>query len=194
MMLDPLPRYIKVGRRRYRLLDDYRRVLLMMEIERDPRLTQAARTTLALRCLFRALPASRAKREDLLRQARRALFPATKRTENRRLTDIDQDADMIRAAFRQVYHIDLRREPLRWGDFTELMANLPEGTRYAEIIGVRAMDVPEPTKTNSKYRQAIINAKTAFALQSQSEADRMARYRASVHTVAESLKALAKKG
>lgn len=194
MMLDPLPRYVKVGRHRYRLYDDFRRVLLMMEIERDRRLTPQARITLALRCVFHVLPASRANRALLLGEVHKILFPGHGKTENKRLTDLDQDADMIRAAFRQTYGIDLRTACLHWREFAELLANLPEGTRYTEVIGIRAMPVPEATKTNAKYRQSIINAKAALALKSTSEEERMARYTASVRSMAEGLKALAKRG
>lgn len=193
MMLDPLPVLISCCGKKYRLKADFRRVLMMLEIQKDRRLTPDARTTLCLRCVFRRIPGAKASRRDLLRETYKALFPGGKRGNAQALTDIDQDADLIRSAFRQSYGIDLRRARLHWLEFAELLANLPEGSRYAEVISVRAMPVPESTKYNAKYRQSVIEAKAAFALQSQGEKERMEKYRQNVRSVAAGLIALAKR-
>ena len=76
----------------------------------------------------------------------------------------EQDAGLIRSAFRQVYHIDLFRCKLNWFEFVELLQNLPEGNRFEETIGIRARPLPAPTKYNTKEREWLMKAKQSVAL------------------------------
>jgi hypothetical protein len=110
-----------------------------------------------------------------------------------KVTDFDQDADMIRAAFRQAYGIDLFRAKLHWQEFTELLNNLPDGTRYANIIDIRAKPLPEATKWNGKQRQALIEAKMKFALD-KTEDEVKKSYKQGVSMLANSLLMMAKGG
>ena len=71
---------------------------------------------------------------------------------------------MIRAAFRQVYGINLFTDSLSWFEFTELLQNLPEGNRYEDVIGIRSRPLPAPTKYNAKEREWLIKAKQQYAL------------------------------
>ena len=71
---------------------------------------------------------------------------------------------MIRAAFRQVYQIDLFRDKLHWLEFRELLQNLPDGNRYEEVLGIRARPLPAATKYNAKEREWLIKAKQSCAL------------------------------
>lgn len=92
------------------------------------------------------------------------LFVKAPETGKKRLTSFEQDAGLIRTAFRQVYRIDLFREKLHWLEFSELLQNLPEGNRYAEVLGIRARPLPAPTKYNVKEREWLMQAKQSVAL------------------------------
>lgn len=78
--------------------------------------------------------------------------------------DLEQDKELIYAGFRQAYHIDLDKDDLSIEEFLALLKGLPEGTKFAEVIRIRTMPIPEPTKYNTKERHAIIRAKNAVAL------------------------------
>jgi hypothetical protein len=98
------------------------------------------------------------------------------------LTSYEQDAGLIRTAFRQVYGIDLFRADLHWFEFTELLQNLPEGNRYEEIIGIRARPMPAPTKYNAKEREWLMQAKQSVALH-LTDAEQERKYDADVSKV-----------
>jgi hypothetical protein len=83
---------------------------------------------------------------------------------NARIMSYEQDAGLIRAAFRQVYGIDLFRDKLNWFEFVELLQNLPEGNRFEEILGIRSRPIPAPTKYNQKEREWLMKAKQSVAL------------------------------
>ena len=94
----------------------------------------------------------------------RVLFPQADKTDEKRLTSYEQDAGLIRTAFRQVYGIDLFRAKLHWFEFQELLQNLPEGNRFEETVGIRARPMPTPTKYNQKEREWLMKAKQSVAL------------------------------
>jgi hypothetical protein len=80
--------------------------------------------------------------------------------------DIVQDADYIYAGFMQTYGIDIDEIDMPIEKFIALLKGLPTNTKLAEIIKIREMPVPEPTKFNAKQRADIIEAKAVFALES----------------------------
>ena len=55
------------------------------------------------------------------------------------MIDYDTDADLIYAAFMEVYGIDLTEERLHWHKFRALMDGL-HGTKLNEVIGYRLYD------------------------------------------------------
>ena len=63
-----------------------------------------------------------------------------------------------------MYGIDLFRAHLHWFEFTELLQNLPEGNRYADVVGIRARPMPAPNKYNTKEREWLMQAKQSVAL------------------------------
>ena len=159
-----LPESIKVNGRRYKLDLDFRNVLRMMDILARNDLIPAARDWLALKCVVKRPPKNTAA---LMEELRALLFPAHKKTETdgKRLTSFEQDADLIRAAFRQAYGIDLYRDKLHWIEFTALLSALPEGSRYSEVLGIRARPMPAATKYNQAEREWLAKAKAACALE-----------------------------
>lgn len=189
-----LPRYVMVGKRRYWLKTDFRHVLRMFDILSDKKLSERARVYLAMCEIVRNPPK---KEEDQLAvyvAARMTLIPQKDKKEaGDRVTDFVQDADMIRAAFRQVYGINLYKARLHWIEFTELLNNLPSGTRYTEIIDIRSRPLPEATKYNGKQRTALIEAKMKYAID-KSEEEVTRQYNRGVNNLANALLAMAREG
>jgi len=172
---DRLPNSVTVGGRRYRLDLDFRNVLRMTEILARDDLMPGARAYRALKCVMRRPPRHP---EPVLDAVRALLFPeAGKAADRQKLTDFEQDAGLIRAAFLQAYGINLYHARLHWLEFTGLMAHLPEGSRYSEILGIRAREIPPPTKYNRAEREWLIKAKAACRLEmsEKEQADNYAR-------------------
>lgn len=190
MRLDErLPDSVTVGRKRYRLDLDFRNVLgFMRELGRDE-LMPAAREYRALRCIMRRPPRDTG---PVLAAVRELLFPARETAPpQKRLTDFEQDADLIRAAFLQEYGVNLWRDRLHWLEFSALLSALPEGSRYSDVLGIRARPMPKATKYNAEERQWLARAKEACKLR-LSDADQARAYEEGVRNVFAVLKSLAK--
>ena len=162
-LFDRLPDRITVGKRVFKCDFDFRNVLKMLEIMQRDDIYVTARDYHCVKCVIR--------RRMSLKTAAEAykvlcdlLFEKRPEGGSERLTSFEQDAPLIRAAFRQVYGIDLFRGKLTWFEFTELLQNLPEGTRYEDVIGIRARPLPAPTKYNAKEREWLMQAKQSVAL------------------------------
>lgn len=84
----------------------------------------------------------------------------------KKLMDFEADSDYIYASFKQAYGMDLMKErgKLGWKNFCKLLDGLPDKTKLKEVMRIRAMDVPEPTKYNQKERQNIMELKAYYAL------------------------------
>lgn len=167
-LTEEIPSGVTVDGRFYALDFDFRNVLRMMEVLGNDDLMPDARDFLALKCVMKH-PRNVQK---VLLAVKALLFSAQPGT-GERLTSFEQDAGLIRCAFRQVYRIDLFRDKLTWFEFTELLQNLPEGNRYEEVLGIRARPLPAPTKYNSKEREWLLKAKQQCALHlSEREAEK----------------------
>ena len=184
---DNLPKGVTVDGRFYRMDFDFRNVLRMIEILDREDLMPEAKAYNALKCLtnrprnvFRVLEAVNG-----------LLFKAPRKT-GKKVTDFEQDAGLIRAAFRQAYGIDLYRDKLHWIEFTELLNAIPEGNRYSEVVGIRVRPMPAATKWNQKEREWLAKAKADVALE-MSEKDRERRYQQDVANIAAVLMGMAKK-
>lgn len=187
---DRLPERVTVEGRSYRVDLDFRNVLdLMAQLDRTD-LIQPAREWHALRCVMRRPPRDWHRRTALLLAVRGILFPAQRGEAGPKVTDFDQDADLIRAAFRQHYGIDLFRDRVHWLEFTALLGALPEGSKYAEVLGYRARPLPKPTKYNREEREFLAKMKARWALHLEGEeAERS--YQHGLRMMAESLLMLA---
>lgn len=191
-LFERLPDKIEIDGRKYRLDLDFRNVLRMVEIMNREDLLSEARNYLALKCVMRKVPKNLGK---AMTEVSAIIFPKTKKKGDKgpKLTDYTQDADLIRAAFLQCYGINLWREKLHWFEFTGLLACLPDGSRYIDIVGIRAKPLPEPTKYNAKERQWLIEAKQRYAIEKTAKEEEEA-LQASLHATTLSLLALAKRG
>lgn len=92
---------------------------------------------------------------------------ATKTEE--RYFDFNQDAFLIYAAFRQTYGIDLNKErdKLHYQAFIALFSALPENTRMAQVMKIRATEIPKPNKHNAKEIQQLLKLKEIWRLKKQ---------------------------
>ena len=193
-LTDGLPHSLTVKGRKYRLKPDFRNVLRMMEtLDRDDIIPEA-KNYLALRHVLRHPPRNDELCGEIMAAFQALFFPEAKPGgSKKRLTSFEQDADLIRGAFRQNYGIDLFRAKLHWMEFTCLLSCLPEGSRYTEVIGIRARPMPKPTKWNAEERRSLAQAKAACAIK-LSEKEREKALNESMRRTAESLLALAKRG
>jgi hypothetical protein len=183
-----LPDSVTVDGRKYRLDLDFRNVLKMIEVmDRDDLLPEAkAFKALSFVC---KRPRNAGK---VLEAIKGLLFKAPRKTGGQKVTDFEQDAPLIRAAFRQAYGIDLYRDKLHWVEFTELLNAIPEGSRYSEVVGIRTRPIPAATKWNAHEREWLMKAKADVALEID-ENERMKRYQQDVANIASVLMGMAKK-
>ena len=179
---DRLPDGVTVDGRFYRLDFDFRNVLRMMkELTRDDVLTEA-RAWRALKCMTR----HPRKPEKTLAAVQALLFDVPPEKGGQKVTDFEQDAGLIRAAFMQAYHIDLYHDRLHWLAFVELLNAIPEGSRFAEVVGIRSRPMPAPTKYNAEERERLAKAKAQVALH-MSEDEREKNYQRDVASIAAAL-------
>ena len=161
-LYERLPQTITVDGKRYALDLDFRNVLKMLDFMQREDILPEARDFLCARCVCKKPPKQAGKLYNALCAM---LFPVAPETgEKRLITSYEQDSGLIRAAFRQVYGIDLFRDSLHWFEFTELLSNIPEGNRYEEVLGIRARPLPAPNKYNAKEREWLMKAKQSVAL------------------------------
>ena len=185
-LYEMLPDGVTVDGKFYKMDFSFRNVFRMIEIlDRDDLLPEA-REYNALRCLCKK-PRNVHK---VLAEVKKLLFKAPRKSDGQKVTDFAQDAGLIRAAFRQAYGIDLYRENLHWIEFTELLNAIPEGSRYAEIVGIRARPIPAPNKWNQKEREWLIKAKHDVAIE-MTDKERAEKYDRDVANIAAFLMGMA---
>ena len=160
---------------------DFRNVLKMLDVMQREDIYPDARDFLCVKCV--ALHPRKIKDASAVFKAiGELLFEKTPDSGGERVTSFEQDAGMIRAAFRQVYNIDLFRDKLSWFEFTELLHNLPEGNKYSDVLGIRARPLPAPTKYNQKEREWLLNAKQRFRIH-LTEAEAAKKYDHDVNSI-----------
>lgn len=165
-LYDRLPDGIDVDGRHIKCDFDFRNVLKMLDVMQRTDIIPEARDFLCVKCVI-----SHRIRHKTVRKVYNELCtilfekpPESGAESVKKLTSFEQDAPLIRAAFRQVYNIDLFRNKLTWFEFIELLHGLPDGNRYEDVIGIRAKPLPAPNKYNAKERQALMEAKAKVAI------------------------------
>lgn len=80
--------------------------------------------------------------------------------------DFDEDAEYIYASFMSDYGIDLveQQGKLSWRKFVYLFQGLTDSSKIKEVMRIRSMELPEPTRYNQKQRQNISELKSYYAL------------------------------
>lgn len=186
-LYERLPDTVTVGRKKIKVDLDYRNVLRMLDILQRDDLIPEARDFLAAKCVCKR-PA-----KGMITELRKLLFAEPPKGDGKRVTSFEQDAGLIRAAFRQVYGINLWKDKLHWFEFIELMQGIPEGNRYSDVVGIRMREMPEPTKWNAKERAWLARAKAAVAL-NRTEKEIEEDYQRGVKAVFDALLPHAKEG
>jgi hypothetical protein len=190
-LFETLPDRVTVDGKPYRIDLDFRNVFRMLNILGRSELTPAARDYLALKCVMKHPPKDTAA---ALAAIKDIIFPLEKRNEDyKKITDFSQDADLIRAAFMQVYGINLFRDRLHWFEFICLLHGLPDGNRYKDVLSIRARPLPNPTKDNAEQRQWLIKAKAEYALK-MTDKEQKNQYSQDVRGIALGLIAWAESG
>jgi len=84
---------------------------------------------------------------------------------SKQLYDLKQDAEYIYASFLQEYGIDLieQQGKLRWEKFLALLGGLRDNTRFKEIVGIRAAELPRG-KGMEEERKRLRKLKQIYAL------------------------------
>lgn len=186
---DSLPTSITVDGRKYKCDFDFRNVLKMLDILANEDYLPQARDFLALRCVLKHPPKNV---QGALEAVKIALFPH-RNEGGKKLTSFEQDADLIRAAFLQEYGINLFHDRLHWLEFATLLNALPEGSRYSEVLGIRARPMPKATKWNHEEREWLAKAKAACALE-VTDRERQQNYVTGVKSVFVGLMGIVKRG
>lgn len=189
-LYDRLPDRVKVGRKTYRINLDFRNVLRLFDTLTEKNLMPEARQYLALRCVMRR-PPKRRTGEAFAAVMEIIAGDRHVNGEQKKVMSFEQDADLILAAFRQAYGIDLYHDKVHWLAFRALLAGLPEGSRYAEVVSIRSREIPMATKYNSAEISWLMKAKAAVQLKLTDE-EREASMRRTGHETAMSLLAYAR--
>jgi len=84
---------------------------------------------------------------------------------DKQLYCLKQDAQYIYASFLQEYGIDLidQQGALRWEKFKALLSGLRDNTRFKEIVGIRAAELPKG-KGAEEERKRLRKLKQIYAL------------------------------
>lgn len=182
---DRLPDHIMVRGKKVRLDLDFRNVLRMIDTLGRDDLLPDAREWLAMKCICRH------PRKGMLSEVKKLLFPQAE--EHERITDFEQDADLIRAAFMQEYGINLFRDRLHWFEFACLLACIPAGNKYSDILNIRIRPMPQATSYNAEERAWLARMKAEFALK-LTEQEQQEAYSKGVQRLGAMLLALAGEG
>jgi hypothetical protein len=185
-----LPDSVTAGGKTYRVDLDFRNVLRMIDVLGREEMLPSAREYVALKCVMKRPPKNAG---PVLAALRDVLFSADSEPAEQKLTDFEQDADLIRAAFLQAFGINLWRDKVHWLEFTGLLGALPEGSRYADILGIRARPMPKPTKYNAEERAWLAKAKLKHAVR-MTEREAQNKYSTDLQRIATAMIGLAKKG
>ena len=65
----------------------------------------------------------------------------TKETKKKQIYSYEFDANLIYAAFKSQYNIDLQKDKLHWWIFKAMFEGLNKDNKIVEIMGYRAMDI-----------------------------------------------------
>lgn len=158
---DPLPSATEYEGAVYKLDLSYAVFFAVADVLKDDRLMYGQKLALALD-LF--IPEAHPIADGLLSSIY-DLLKDDRPKSGENYMDIEQDWPYICAGFQQAYGIDLYSDKdmhiLRW---QALLQGLPKDTKLMDIIGIRAMEIPEANKHNAKQIAEITRLKSLYAL------------------------------
>lgn len=152
---------------------DYRHMMRIDALFRDPAIPDAERVALAIDLFYKEdLPANISLEEaigGLLYFYGGGEEPdeqGEKAPGGKQACDFEQDFRYIYAAFQQAYNIDLEQESLHWWKFLALFAALPEDTSITKIMGYRLAD---PSKAPKEQRAQIMRLQKQYKIKKPHE-------------------------
>ncbi len=173
MLTEPIIPFVQYGGRKYGTVCSFDNVLEVQRMYRDERLDRAEKASVALsmltRDVFRVWLLNPVEKAGLLDRIYKEQIELPKRHpagRQERILDFSRDSQYIYASFMQEYGIDLieQQGKLHWKKFAALFQGLSEKTKIREVMRIRGMEIPEPTKHNGKERQRIMELKSFYAL------------------------------
>lgn len=173
---DDFPTEIDYNGKTIKLNLSYDRVLRVLDIQEDDRLTAQdrieAQCALLLARGYKDIPKAANDRVQLLN----SIFDLFPKCENNgeRFIDFHQDAQTIRTAFFRI-GVDLLKEKIHFFQFLELLADLPSDTALMRTVEIRQKPIPKPTKDNAEQIAALQRAKAKVAIKI-SEDERRKRF------------------
>ena len=194
------PKFVEVEGRRYRLRPSFDRVIEAFEVLSSD-WSEARKVAYLSWLLVRKKPKNPVQ---AVNAALMALLQTDEGQDAVKTFDFSQDAGEIYASFMQAYGIDLMRvrdnrpfwmvwhKPLHWCAFMELLKGLPGNTPFKELVEIRTMPVPKPTKYNQEARAKLLKAKAQNKLK-LTEKERDAQYQRALAKLAEALLGMARK-
>ena len=186
-LYDRLPDHVISNGKKIRLDLDFRNVLRMMDIMGRDDLLPDARDYLALKCICKH------PKKGMMKDVKKLLGFRIPDSYHERITDYEQDADLIASAFMQAYGINLFRDKLNWFEFLCFLSCIPEGSKYSDILSIRARPIPTATKYNQEERNWLIKAKADFALKLTDE-EQEVKYHESLKSMSSGIMAMLKGG
>lgn len=151
----------------YRIVPTVANVMRALEALDDEDLVQADRLMLAVEVLFRRpYPREYARALDATFAAINEPSPYRVPDKGQRGLDYEQDANLIIAAFRQVYGIDLQRDAksMDWRVFRALLSGITTDTQLGQIIDIRTRDIPKYTKHNGEMIREMHRLRAEYAV------------------------------
>lgn len=158
---------VLIGKRRYRLRTGVFWVMQARRALEAEDLRPDERARLAVWCLY--LPPRPRPHHAALDAAFQLLkFESPYRfpQDGPRTLDMEQDAALIVAAFRQQYGIDLPHAALRldWRVFHALLSGITDDTMLGNVMGIRAAKLPKRTQYNGDTIKELQKQKAIYAL------------------------------
>ena len=153
---------VEIDGNEYQINNSHKTYIIALKIIRSDKIFDEDKVEAVLPILY-AEPIP----EGLKQEAVLAFFGAFSDGSNRTVRpsfDVVADLDYIYAGFLQSYGIDLDGDDLSIEKFIALLKGLPSDTRLADIIKIRTMEIPKPTKYNAKQIADIMRMKHEFAL------------------------------
>lgn len=156
-----LPTTVLYGGKAYKLRPAWPNILTALEVLDDRSLPDVMKIGAAIDLVIASPHPADA---GLLEAAFSELNPGGKNND-KKVIDFRQDWGYIFAGILQAYGIDLYNAPrLHWTQLVKMLQSIPDCTKIAEIIKIRQMDIPKPTKYNAEERARLSRLKAQFAI------------------------------
>lgn len=158
---------------RFRTDASYDTILAVQMMYKDENLTDYEKVVQALRMLIRCSVRAALLSPDDKIGLLEAVFSQQIKVESKpsghkkeRLVDFELDGEYIYASFYQDYGIDLIEQQgrLHWKKFLALFQGLSDDTKIKQVMHIRGMDPPKPTKNNQEQIQKFWELKSYYAL------------------------------